>query len=131
MFSIPMQQTEFGMRYTYGLYYYQDRESRSLNPFDQSHQVDLWVDHSFTERWEAKLQDTLAIGQEPELIQAGVPYRINGNNIANTATLSLHTDWTRLFSTQLAFSDRIYSFENSGATTADLFPAGRPITLQL
>ena len=29
-FSIPMQQTEFGMRYTYGLYYYEDRENRCV-----------------------------------------------------------------------------------------------------
>ena len=118
-FSVPMQQTEFGMRYTYGLYYYQDRQEIGVNPVDQSHQLDLWLDHSFTVRWSAKLQDTLAIGQEPELIQGGTPFRVEGNNVANTATFSLNTDWTREFSTSLSISDRFYDYSNSGATVTD------------
>jgi hypothetical protein len=125
--SVPLQQTEFGLRYTYGLYYYQNREEIGDNPIDQSHQVDLWLDHSFTERWEAKLSDTLAVGQEPQLLNVTggattEPIRVNGNNIANSATLSLHTDWTRLFSTQVTLSDGFYDFENSGATLLDVVP---------
>src|SRR5579862_5468741 len=41
-FHEPLQQTDMGIRYTYGLYYYQDRQDAGVNPFDQSHQVDLW-----------------------------------------------------------------------------------------
>lgn len=121
-FSIPMQQTEFGMRYTYALYYYEDRQSAGVNPIDQSHQVDLWLDHAFTERWHAKLQDTLAIGQEPELLQGGTPYRVNGNNVANTVTLAVNTDWTRLFSTAVTLQNKYFDFQDSGHTVADLFP---------
>ena len=53
-FNIALQQTELGMRYTYGMYYYQDRENLGQNPIDQSHQFDLWVDHAFTERWQGR-----------------------------------------------------------------------------
>ena len=66
--NVPLQQTELGMRYIYGLYYYQDRENLGQNPIDQSHQFDLWVDHAFTERWQARVQDSFVVGQEPELI---------------------------------------------------------------
>jgi hypothetical protein len=114
--NVPLQQTELGMRYIYGLYYYQDRETLGQNPIDQSHQFDLWVDHAFTERWEARVQDSFVMGQEPELIDpnTSVPTRTEGNNIRNTGTLTLNTIWTRLFSTQLGYQNSLYDYQNSG-----------------
>jgi len=49
-FHLPLQQTDIGLRYTYGAYYYEDRDEAGVNPFDQTHQVDFWLDHAFTER---------------------------------------------------------------------------------
>src|SRR5208283_2293086 len=66
--NVPLQQTELGVRFIYGLYYYQKREDRGENPIDQTDQFDLWVDHAFTERWQVRVQDSFAVGQEPELI---------------------------------------------------------------
>src|SRR5271170_552413 len=43
--NVPLQQTEIGVRYTYGMYYYQERQNQGNDPIDQTHQVDLWVDH--------------------------------------------------------------------------------------
>ncbi|MGA2240946.1 MAG: outer membrane beta-barrel protein [Verrucomicrobiota bacterium] len=115
--NVPLQQTELGVRYIYGLYYYQRREELSENPIDQSHQFDLWVDHAFTERWQGRVQDSFVVGQEPELIDpnTSLPRRVNGNNIRNTGTLTLNTTWTRLFSTQLGYQNSFYDYENSGA----------------
>jgi hypothetical protein len=122
--NVPLQQTELGMRYIYGLYYYQDRENRGQNPIDQSHQFDLWVDHAFTERWEARVQDSFVMGQEPELIDpnTSVPTRTEGNNIRNTGILTLNTIWTRLFSTQLGYQNSFFDYQNSGATALDVIP---------
>ena len=106
------------MRYTYGLYYYQKREDLGENPIDQTHQFDLWVDHAFTERWQAKVQDSFVVGQEPELIDPNTSYprRTEGNNISNTGTLTLNTIWTRLFSTVLGYQNSFFDYQNSGAT---------------
>ena len=114
--NVPMQQTELGMRYIYGLYYYQERESRGENPIDQTHQFDLWVDHAFSECWQARVQDSFVVGQEPELIDpnTSLTRRVDGNNIRNTGTITLHTDWTRLFSTELGYQNSFYDYENSG-----------------
>jgi hypothetical protein len=121
-FHLPLQQTDIGLRYTYGAYYYQDRDAAGLNPFDQTHQVDFWLDHAFTERWRVKVTDTFASGQEPELIgpvspsaPTGVNYRVNGDNIANHGSIALSTDWTRLFSTELTYNNGFYDYDNSGA----------------
>ena len=121
--SAPLGQTEIGLRYIYGLYYYQKREQLNEKAYDQTHQVDLWLDHAFNERWHGKLSDTLAVGQEPALINAGTPYRVNGNNIADTATASLDTDWTRELSTSLTYTLGFYDFDQSGTTNILTQPA--------
>jgi hypothetical protein len=131
--NVPMQQTEVGVRYTYGLYYYQDRDELNENPIDQTHQLDLWVDHAFTESWQGRVEDTLVIAQEPDLLSQGAPsadeQRVEGNNIVNSATMSLHTDWTREFSTELTYQNRFYDYQNSGATDASFGSGGAGASL--
>lgn len=118
-----LQQTDLGVRYTYGLYWYQQRQIMGINPFDQSHQLDLWVDHAFDERWRATVSDTFGVGQEPELIGngplgGGVPFRVNGDNIGNHFNFALDTQWTREFSTALYYGNDFYDYQNSGATVS-------------
>jgi Putative beta-barrel porin 2 len=134
-FHVPLQQTDIGLRYTYGLYYYADRASLDQNPIDQTHQVDLWVDHAFNERWRGRFTDTFAVGQEPELlnpnpvIAQSSPNRINGSNLSNHGNFALDTDWTRLFSTTLSYQNGWYSYDQNGAFFTDNpadFPANFP-----
>jgi hypothetical protein len=125
--NVPLQQTELGVRYTYGLYYYQKREDLGENPIDQTHQFDLWVDHAFTERWQGKVQDSFVVGQEPELIDGGIGgtlHRTSGDNISNTGTLTLNTIWTRLFSTALNYRNTFIDYQNRGGTVIDPSIAG-------
>lgn len=120
-FHVPLHQTDIGLRYTYGLYWYQDRQVNHLNPFDQTHQLDLWVDHAFNERWKSRITDTFAMGQEPELLTpnpvtgVATPFRVNGDNYSNSGSLGLDTQWTRLFSTSVAYNNGWYDYDNSGA----------------
>jgi hypothetical protein len=125
MLAVPLQQTELGLRNTYSMTYYQDRNSEGQSPIDQSDQLDLWVDHAFTERWHAKVLDTFVVGQEPQLLNpnaapGSLPFRVSGDNIANNGTVTLNTDWTRLFSTSLNYHNSFYDYRNSGETVADL-----------
>ena len=124
--NVPLQQTEIGLRYTYGLYYYQTRENHSQNPIDQTHQFDLWLDHAFTPRWETRLEDTFTVSQDPALTAAGtaVAQRVSGNNIANTLNALLHTDWTREIGTALTYQNSFYYYENSGGNAVNPSYAG-------
>lgn len=124
MLNAPFEQTEVGIKYTYGLYYYQDRERRGQNPIDQSHEFDLWLDHAFTPRWETRFEDSVTVAQEPQLLTtsgggASVPTRLEGNNLVNNGMVSLTTDWTELFSTKLSFANTFYDYQNSGGTALD------------
>jgi hypothetical protein len=113
--NVPLQQTELGLRYTYGLYYYQDRDHLGQNAIDQTHQLDLWVDHAFTERWSAKVQDSLAVGQEPQLLNGGgTLLRAQGDNFHNDGTIVVDTQWTRLLGTEISYENNLYDYQNSG-----------------
>ncbi len=66
---MPLQQTEIGLQYTYGLYYYQKRQDLGQNPIDQTHQFDLWLDHAFSARWEARVEDSVVVAQDPAIAE--------------------------------------------------------------
>ncbi|HEV2330176.1 MAG TPA: outer membrane beta-barrel protein [Verrucomicrobiae bacterium] len=112
---VPLQQTELGLRYTYGLYYYQQRENQGSNPIDQTHQVDLWVDHAFTQRLEGKVEDTFVSQQDPQLTSSGtiLPYRAEGNNIQNVGTVSGHYELSALFSSDLSYQNTWIDYVNN------------------
>jgi hypothetical protein len=122
--NVPLQQTEFDIRYTYGLYYYQEARNQGNDPYDQTHQVDLWLDHAFSERWQSTVHDTFVVANEPgQLNPSGgavaQPLRVSGNNIVNNANVTLTTDWTRLFSTVLTYNNGYYDYQQSGGTTTN------------
>lgn len=121
---VPLQQTELGVKYTYGLYYYQKREENHQNPIDQTHQFDLWIDHAFTPRWDLKLADTVRVAQDPSLTTTvgalSTAQRVSGNNLANTFNASLRTDWAREFSTVLSYGNTFVRYDNRGSNTNSL-----------
>jgi hypothetical protein len=124
--NLALQQTTLGARYTLGTYYYFERANLDQKPWDFTHQFDLWLDHAFTERWQASVSDSFVIGQEPELLDPGtsIVTRTDGNNMRNTANLSVNTAWTRLFSTKLGYGNTFYDYQNSGTTEATLATQG-------
>ena len=133
--NVPLQQTSLGFRYYYTLYYYNDRDSLHLNPFDQSHQFEFWMDHAFNQNWKLKFTDHLVLGQEPDLFkpadggQGPINYRINGNNLQNVASISLDTQWTRNFSTTLSYGNNYSDYDNQGASVESLLPGPNAIVV--
>lgn len=119
-------QTDVGIRYTYGLYWYQERQILKQDAIDQTHDLDLWLDHAFNERWKVNASDTFDVGQEPELLAtvnsvSGVPFRVRGDNIGNHFNTSLDTQWTRQLSTSLHYENDFYFFQQNDGT--DLSPS--------
>jgi hypothetical protein len=117
-FNLPMDQTLLTMRYTYGFFYYQDRQDRGQKPYDQTHQFDLSLDHAFNERWNIKVADSFVSSQEPDLVSGGVTARTKGNNINNSGSATLNTAWTELFSTALGYRNTYIDYSQSGGTAA-------------
>ncbi len=122
---VPLQQTELGLRYTYGLYYYQQRANQGTDPIDQSHNVDLWVDHAFTQATEGRIEDTFISQQDPQLTSGGTsfPYRVQGNNIQNIGIVSLKHEFSMLFSGELSYQNSWIDYENNEFTPGNPSPA--------
>jgi hypothetical protein len=114
--NIPLRQSDVGFRYNYGLYYYLDRQDIGIDPIDQTHQFELWLDHKFNTRWHLNASDTFSMGQEPELLQTTTSqaFRVKGDNISNHANLSLNTEWSKFFSTGFHYANTIVDYEGSG-----------------
>ena len=122
--NVALKQTDLGVRYTYGLLWYQDRQVTHQNPFDQTHQLDFWLDHAFDERWKTTLSDTFAVGQEPQLLNPalgsafGTSRRTKGDNIGNHFNIKLDTQWTRQFSTEVHYGNDYYNYKQNGGTAS-------------
>jgi len=116
--NIDLQQTTIGIRYTFGMYWYQQRADNGMNAVDYTHQADLWLEHAFTGRVKLNLTDTFAVAQDPKLVDGGAVTRVEGNNLANHAKATLTTDWTRQFSTATFYGNDLYIYSDSGTTNA-------------
>lgn len=110
------QQTDIGVRYTFGMYYYFQRADNGIDPLDYTHQADLWLDHAFNERFKLNVSDTLVIGQDPELVQGGAVVRVSGNNTVNTANVVLNSEWTRQFSTATHYGNTLVNYQDTSVT---------------
>lgn len=121
--NVDMQQTVFGARYTFGMYYYVARADEGVTPLDYTHQADFWLDHAFNETLKLTASDSFVVAQDPELVQGGSVIRVQGNNLANHAQLTVSKEWTRQFSTATHYNNDLYiysdgSSSNSGGTNA-------------
>ena len=116
--NVDMQQTDFGARYTFGMYYYFDRENHGADPIDYTHQADVWLDHAFDETLKLNLSDSLVIAQDPKLVEGGSVTRVSGNNVANRAKLALTKEWTRQFSTATHYGNNVIIYDDTGTTNA-------------
>jgi hypothetical protein len=114
--NLDLQQTDLGIRYTFGMYYYFQRERDGIDPLDYTHQADVWLDHAFDETLKLNLSDSIVIAQDPQLVQGGSVVRVSGNNVANNAKLNLTKEWTRQFSTATHYGNNLVIYSYSGST---------------
>lgn len=116
--NLDLKQTDIGIRYTFGAYYYQQRADNGMDAFDYTHQGDLWLDHAFSGRVKLNLADTFAVAQDPQLVDGGAVTRAEGNNLANHAKATLNVDWTRQFSTATYYGNDLYVYSANTTTNA-------------
>ena len=116
--NTSFQQTDIGVRYTFGMYYYLQRAQNGIDPLDYTHQGYIWIDHAINERFKVNVADTLAVGQDPKLVQGGAVIRVSGNNIDNNAKVTLNSEWTRQFSTSTFYGNNLVVYNNSGTNNA-------------
>ena len=122
--NLSLDQTFIGLRYIYDLKYFEDRPK---NEFDQTHQFDAVLSHTFTERYSIDLTDSFVIAQEPELLEptGGTLVRTEGNNIRNRAAVNFNAQLTTLLGLMFGYSNMFIDYEQDLADVLAL-PGGIP-----
>lgn len=114
--GLNREQTIAGLRYTYGMRWY---EARPENNVDQSHQVDAFLNHRFTERYSVDITDSFVVTVEPELIDPQIRTavrRTEADNIRNLGSINFHAQMTRLFGIELGYANVFYDYSEDGGT---------------
>ncbi len=106
------EMTYVGASYTYGLKWY---EARDDEPIDQSHEVDLTLDHRFSDRLRASLSDSFVYAQEPEIAEGGVgaaqvTARTGADVIRNRASIEGTFQLTEMFGLGLGYQNGWYDY---------------------
>jgi outer membrane scaffolding protein for murein synthesis (MipA/OmpV family) len=114
--NIPLEQTYLGASYVYSLRYYDDRPENSV---DHSHEINLKLDHKFSERYRVRFDDSFAYSQEPEIIQgagtaAATFVRTDSEALRNRARLDFTAQLTELLSVEPGYSMTWYDFLDEG-----------------
>lgn len=107
--------TSFKASYTYALLYYANRQPDKI---DQNHDVELALNHNFTERYSVNVRDSFVVAQEPDVLapnSLSLFARANGSNIRNTGQVLFTGKLTPLFGVKVGYQNTFYDYsENAG-----------------
>jgi len=126
---LPLDQGLLTAGYTYSYKYYDNAFLNSTSKDTQSHIFNLGFDHSFSERYQASIKDSFALGQEPDILRAGnameTYQRISGNNMRNFGSINFDGAMTRELGYQIGYANTWMNYDNTGPTYL-LSPDGSP-----
>lgn len=115
--------TTFTASYTYSERYFAQRPG---NKSDQSHDLEISLQHAFNERYSASLQESFVVAQEPEVIDSAItfPLRANGDNFRNYASLNFDAEVTPLLGFVVGYQNTWYDYTGNTFTPATPFSPG-------
>ena len=67
-YKLPLDQTFFGADYSYGLKWYEARDSGNT---DQRHNFNIVLDHAFSEQYDVSVKDSFVYSAEPTVLDQG------------------------------------------------------------
>ena len=107
-------QTHVTVGYVYGFKWYDHTPEDQNHPYDQTHSLNLALEHAFSERQQLVLGDSFVIGQEPDFLRAGNSMatfqRISGNNKRNYGSVAFKEQFTRLFGIEVGYNNAWYDY---------------------
>lgn len=124
-FNLSREQTSLGLGYGYTLRYY---EARANGNIDQSHDANLKLTHELTSRIKLGINDSFVSAQEPSVTDAATitsPLRSEGNNLRNTAGISLAAGLTDSLELVGDYGNTLYDYEQEAGDPALYDQLGR------
>lgn len=113
--NLSTDQTTLSLKYTFGAYWYQQRQSDGNDAWDLTHQFDALLAHAFSQRLSVDVTESFVMSQEPALLDpTGLttnPYRVDGDNIRNYANATLTAQLAERWSAVLGYANTYYNYD--------------------
>src|SRR5690349_11374990 len=124
-----VEQTTVNLGFLYSLKYYENRPPGTTGSHaDQAFTFNAGVDHTFSERFKARVNDSFVIGQEPDLLRAGNSFatfqRVSGDNIRNYGSIGADAQLTPEIGIGAGYDNTYFDYKDTGPVavpTADPF----------
>lgn len=115
-YNLPLDQTFFGVDYTYGLKWYEGREDGEI---DQTHKFNLKVDHTLSERYKVSFDDSFVVTSEPTVLDEGgvitSPSRTDADAMRNRANLDFAAQFTPKLGATIAYANTWYDYDQEAS----------------
>ena len=112
-------QTMLSAGYVYTYRYYDNKPFNNTVHYDQNHEFDALLNHSFNERYQLSLKESFVVGQEPDMMRATATMsefqRVPGNNMRNYGTIVFDGALTPTFGFEVGYGNEYYNYADSGA----------------
>jgi hypothetical protein len=113
--NIPLDQTLLGASYVYSMRWYEAREDNSA---DHSHEVTLFANHRFSERYAIDFRNAFIYAQEPTQVDDEGPVttfiRTDSDAFRNRANLEFDAQLTELVGLGLGYGNNWYDYDQDG-----------------
>lgn len=116
-YNLPLNQGFLGADYTYGLKWFEGRESGDA---DHSHKFNLKLDHSFSERYKVTLKDSFVFTDEPTVVDEGgvVTARTKADVMRNRANLDFAAQFTPKLGATIGYENLWYDYDQGASDVA-------------
>ncbi len=115
-YNLPLDQTFFGADYTYGLKWYEGRDSGQT---DQTHKFNLKVDHTFSERYKISFDDSFVVTSEPTVLDEGgvvtSPLRSDSDAMRNRANIDFAAQFTPKLGATIGYVNTWYDYDQEAS----------------
>jgi len=110
-YNLPLDQTFFGVDFTYGLKWYDARDTGNT---DQSAIFNLKLDHAFSERYDVSVKDSFVYSNEPTVLDAGgaisAPLRTDSDAYRNQANVDFGMQFTPKWGMNVGLENTFYHY---------------------
>jgi hypothetical protein len=113
-----MDQTTITLGALYSFRHYDRIPLNSTGHNDNTFTFNLGLTHAFNEQISARVSDSFAIGQEPDVLRAGNTFstfqRVSGNNIRNYGMIGLDAQLTPDIGLSVGYDNAFYDYKDRG-----------------
>jgi hypothetical protein len=113
--NFPLEQTLLGASYVYSMRWYEARENNSA---DHTHEVTLFANHRFSERYGLEVRDAFIYSQEPTQVDDEGPVttflRTDADAFRNRASIDFDAQLTELVGLGLGYGNNWYDYDQDG-----------------